>query len=90
MKSIIVFFILSFSFVFYLNAQESIRDIEKIEVIEEFTYLYRYQNCYIGGQPTLEALQWLKSTGVNKIISLRSEDENIEYTEYAYNERINA
>jgi protein tyrosine phosphatase (PTP) superfamily phosphohydrolase (DUF442 family) len=87
MKSIIFFFIFSFSLVFYLNAQDNPGNSEKVEVIKDFKFLFRYQNFYISGQPTLEALQWLKSQGVIKIISLRSEKENIEYSEYAYDEK---
>jgi protein tyrosine phosphatase (PTP) superfamily phosphohydrolase (DUF442 family) len=90
MKSIITFFIFSFFIVFNGNTQDNIDKTERVEVINDFKYLYRYQNFYLSGQPTLEALQWLKSQGVNKIINLRSENENIEYSEYAYNEKINA
>jgi protein tyrosine phosphatase (PTP) superfamily phosphohydrolase (DUF442 family) len=86
MKSVIYFFIFSFSLVFNLKAQNNIGNTEKVEVIRDFKFLFRYQNFYISGQPTLEALQWLKSQGVIKIINLRSEKENMEYSEYAYNE----
>lgn len=91
MKSIIFSFIFCFYFslVFNLNAQDNIGNSEKVEVIKDFKYLFRFQNFYISGQPTLEALQWLKSQGVIKIISLRSEKENIEYSEYAYDEKTN-
>ena len=82
MKSIIFFFIFSFSLVFNLNAQDNIGNNENVEVIKDFKNLFRYQNFYISGQPTLEALQWLKSQGVSKIISLRSEKENNEYSDY--------
>ena len=90
MKSIIFSFIISFSLIFNLRAQENIGNTKNVEVIKEFKNLYRYQNFYIGGQPTLEELQWLKSQGVVKIINLRTEKENIEYSEYAYDEKVNA
>jgi len=48
---------------------------------------YRYQNFYLTGQPSLEALEWLKSENVVKIINLRTEEENKEYTESAYDEK---
>ena len=88
MKSII-FFILCSSVVFNLYAQDNIGNTEGVEVIKDFKLLFHYQNIYVSGQPTIEALQWLKSQGVIKIISLRSEKENTEYSEYAYNEKAN-
>ena len=88
MKSIIFFFIFSFSLA--LNGQDNIGNTGRVEVIKDFNYLFHYKNFYISGQPTLEALQWLKTQGVIKIINLRSEKENIEYSEYAYNEKNNA
>ena len=89
MKSSIIFFIFSFLVVFNLNAQDNIDKTDTVEVIKDFKNLYRYQNFYLSGQPTLEALRWFKSQGVTKIINLRSEKENKGYTEYAYNEKIN-
>lgn len=90
MKSSIIFFIFSFLVVFNSNAQDNINKTGKVEVIKDFKNLYRYQNFFLSGQPTLEALQWFKSQGVTKIINLRSETENKGYSEYAYNEEINA
>ena len=72
MKSSIIFFIFSFLLAFNLNAQDSIDKTDTVEVIKDFKNLYRYQNFYLSGQPTLESLQWLKSQGVTKIINLRS------------------
>ena len=87
MKSIIFFFIFSYTLIFNLNAQELIGNGGNVEVIKDFINLYHYQNFYISGQPTLEALQWLKAQGVKKIINLRTEKENIEYAEIAYDEK---
>ena len=87
MKRLLFLLIASFFLVFNLNAQDNIGSTERVEVINDFKNLFRYQNFYIGGQPTLEALQWLKSQGVIKIVNLRSEKENIEYSESAYNEK---
>lgn len=86
MKSIIIFVISSFLLLINLDAQDKIENHDTIEVITDFNNLFRYQNIYLGGQPTLEALQWLKYQGVKKIINLRSDSENNEYSEYAYNE----
>jgi protein tyrosine phosphatase (PTP) superfamily phosphohydrolase (DUF442 family) len=90
MKSIMTFFILNFFIVFNIKAQDNIGKTDSVEVIKDFRYLYHCQNSYIGGQPTLEELQWLRSQGVNKIINLRTENENTEYSESAYDEKINA
>jgi protein tyrosine phosphatase (PTP) superfamily phosphohydrolase (DUF442 family) len=90
MKSIIVFIIFTYSLLFNLNGQDNTGKTGGVEVIKDFRYLYRYQNFYIGGQPTLEELQWLKDQRVRKIINLRSENENMEYSETAYNEKTNA
>jgi protein tyrosine phosphatase (PTP) superfamily phosphohydrolase (DUF442 family) len=87
MKPIIYFFVISFSILYNLNAQENTGTRKSVEVIKDFKNLYRYQNFYISGQPTLEALQWLRSKGVIKIINLRTEKENTEYSEYAYDEK---
>ena len=90
MKSIMTFSIFSFFIVFNVNSQDNIVKTDGVEVIKDYKWLYRWQNFYIGGQPTLEELQWLRSQGVMKIINLRSETENIDYSESAYNEKINA
>ena len=90
MKSSIIFFIFSFLAVFNLNAQDNIDKTDTVEVIKDFKNLYRYQNFYLSGQPTLEALRWFKSQGVTKIINLRSETENKVFSENAFNEKNNA
>ena len=90
MKSIIPFAIFSFFITFNINALDNTGKIDSVEVIKDFRNLYRYNDFYIAGQPTLEELQWLWSQGVNKIINLRTENENTEFTESAYNEEINA
>ncbi len=40
--------------------------------------------------PHLNALKWLKSQGVNKIVNLRTEDKNNEFTASAFYEESNA
>jgi protein tyrosine phosphatase (PTP) superfamily phosphohydrolase (DUF442 family) len=87
MKSIILFFIFSFLSALNLIAQDKIENTDNVEVIKDYKNLFRYQNYYISGQPTLEALQWLKSQGVTKVINLRTEKENSDYSEYAYDEK---
>jgi len=41
---------------------------------------------YFGGQPTLETLRWLKPEGVTLVVNLRSEKENEDFAEAAFNE----
>lgn len=59
---------------------------DTVETIHEFRNLYKYQNYYLGGQPSYEVLQWLKSKGVNTIINLRSARENQDFTAGSFNE----
>jgi uncharacterized protein (TIGR01244 family) len=86
MKPIILALIVSLMPAFKIFAQ-NVADAENVEVIRNFKNLFRYQNYYISGQPTLEALQWLKSQGVTRIINLRTDKENSEYSEYAFDEK---
>jgi len=88
MKSIIPFVIFSFFITFNINARNNTGKIDSVEVIKDFRNLYRYHDFYIAGQPTLEELQWLRYQGVNIIINLRTENENTEFSESAYNEKI--
>ncbi len=57
MKSGIIFFIFSFFLVLNLNAQNYSDETDTVEVIKDFNYLYRFQNSYLGGQPTLECIE---------------------------------
>lgn len=61
--------------------------LDSVQVIEEFKNFYRSGDYYFGGQPTLEAINWLKSEGVELIINLRSEKENEKFTSTAFNEK---
>ena len=92
MKSDIALLILGLSLTIGLNvkAQSVNEKNDSVEVINTFKNLFHYQNFYIGGQPALETLQWLKSQGVNKIINLCTEKEIDHFSENAYNEMTNA
>lgn len=59
---------------------------DTFEAIKGFRNLYRYENYYLSGQPSYEALQWLRSRGVNTIINLRSAKENQDFAEASFNE----
>lgn len=87
MRTSIILLCLGISLAQSLNAGDNQMSSDSVEVINDFNNLYRYQNFYLAGQPTLEALLWLKGQGVTKIINLRTEKENDRYTGYAYNEK---
>lgn len=87
MRTSVFFFLSSLFFVFNLNAQDHWGNRDSVEVIEDYENLFRFDNFYLSGQPTLELLRWLKSQGVTKIINLRSGGENTTFTEEAYNEQ---
>ena len=86
MKSILltVFFILSIPFITKAQYEESMTG--KVEVIQEYDNLFRYQNFYLSGQPSMDALEWLKSEGVTRIINLRTEEENQTFRREAFDE----
>ncbi|HJZ39914.1 MAG TPA: hypothetical protein VJ203_06090 [Bacteroidales bacterium] len=86
MKTSIIPLIVCFLLTGELNGQAKDVQTDSVEVITEFRNLYRYQNYFLGGQPTYEMLQWLKSQGVTKIINLRTERENSEFTTGSFNE----
>lgn len=69
-----------------LNSNKESDSLEPVVKIEEFKNFFKSGNYYFGGQPTLESLDWLKSEGVGVVINLRTEDENEDYANYAYNE----
>jgi len=82
--------ILIFVFVFLTNGYSQ-TDSEKdfsVEEIEKYDNLFRYKNWYLGGQPNLDQLSWLSSQGVTKIVTLRTESENEEFEEMAFNEKM--
>jgi protein tyrosine phosphatase (PTP) superfamily phosphohydrolase (DUF442 family) len=87
MKSFNVFlFICCFAAPVGIFAQAADHPPDSVEVISTFKNMYRYQHYYLSGQPSYEALQWLKTKGIRAIINLRSEKENTEYTIASYNE----
>lgn len=57
-----------------------------VEVMKGHKDLFRHGQVYIGGQPSIETLQWLKAQGVTRIINLRTAEENHEHTETGYDE----
>ena len=60
--------------------------LDSVDVIKEFKNFYKSGEYYFGGQPTLEAINWLKSEGVKLFINLRTNEENKKFTSTAFNE----
>ena len=85
-KSFIIFIFSSFCLI-SVNAQSGIEKTNTVEKIKGFADLYRYQNFYLGGQPSQKELRWLKAQGVNKIINLRTKQENHQFSRNVYNEK---
>jgi uncharacterized protein (TIGR01244 family) len=60
--------------------------IDSVYKVEGKKDLFRSTSYYFGGQPTLETLRWLKSEGITLVVNLRSEKENKDFTDTAFNE----
>jgi protein tyrosine phosphatase (PTP) superfamily phosphohydrolase (DUF442 family) len=82
----IALFFLCFFCMSTLFAQVTPVNRDTVETIQRFKNIYRYQNFYLGGQPSYEAMQWLKSKEVSIIINLRSAKENQDFTAVSFNE----
>ncbi len=90
MNSILSFILIGIYIALNADGQKNNLTSSKVEVIKDFKYLYRFENFYIGGQPTLEELQWLKSKGAKKLITFRTDKENHDFSETAFDEKSNA
>ena len=91
MNKLIITWSYLFLFVFISNnitSQNTEYKGDSVKVITEFPDLYHYHNFYIAGQVSLEALEWLKSKGVTKIINFRTQQEMTEFTKTSYNEAL--
>ena len=60
--------------------------IDSIHKVEGKKDLFRSTNYYFGGQSNLETLRWLKAEGVTTIVNLRSDKENKEFADTAFDE----
>jgi protein tyrosine phosphatase (PTP) superfamily phosphohydrolase (DUF442 family) len=78
--------LLSFFLASGSQAQNKVIGTDSVEIINDFKGSFKYQNYYLSAQPSLEALRWYKSQGVNYIINLRTENENKDFSAYAFNE----
>lgn len=84
-KTVLSLVIFSFMLNMGTIAQKEIKKHE-VETIGEFKNLYRYRQYYIAGQPSLDALKWLRSQGVTKVINLRNEAENEDFEASSFDE----
>jgi len=80
-------FTLYFSGFGIVKTYQAYPGVDSVFQINEFKNMYQAGDFYLSGQPTLEALRWLKKNGVTSIINLRSEHELKRYAEYAYDEQ---
>ncbi|RZT91831.1 protein tyrosine phosphatase (PTP) superfamily phosphohydrolase (DUF442 family) [Ancylomarina subtilis] len=86
MKTPIIALMLCLFVAFSSQAKHKTVKTDSVEIIKEFHNAFKYQNYYISAQPSLEALRWYQSQGVDEIINLRTEKENQDFAAYAYNE----
>ncbi|WP_321996894.1 fused DSP-PTPase phosphatase/NAD kinase-like protein [Draconibacterium orientale] len=89
------FTLLLFSFVVLLFnaplAQASTLQKKKVPEVEELDNapnLYKSDNMFFSGQPNLETFEWLQEQGVDLVINLRTEGENEDFAEEAFNEEV--
>lgn len=59
----------------FLFAQESCTP-DSVVAVDGFSYLHRYENIYIGGQPDREQLTFMHAKGVRHVVNLRTDKEN--------------
>ena len=85
MKTMMIIAVLGATLCISLYGQDE-ESRDQVETIEEFYDLYRYQHYYIAGQPSLDEFKWLQSQGVTKVINLRTESENEDFTSSSFNE----
>ncbi|MFC2089578.1 hypothetical protein ACFLT1_02285 [Bacteroidota bacterium] len=78
-----VFGILFLAFTSLVFAQQA----DSVQTFSEWDELYRFNNFFISGQPEKERLEWFKEQEVVKIINLRSDVENEEFADEAFNEK---
>ena len=90
MKSNIIFLIFNLLWLNNISAQDLKGKDEIVETIKVVNTIYHYDNIYLGGQPTLEELEGLRTKGISKIINLRTDEENRQFTGSAYNEMAEA
>lgn len=62
------------------------KEVQKVEKLDRTPNLFKSEDMFFSGQPSLETLEWMASEGVDLVINLRSESENEDFTASAFNE----
>lgn len=73
-------------FVLNITFSQTVQLDDSVKIIKEFDYIYVSGDFYLAGQPTLEEFEYLQKEGVKTVINLRSESENEEFNNEAFNE----
>jgi len=62
------------------------KEVPEVEELDNAPNLFKSDNLFFSGQPNLETFEWLKEQGVDLVINLRTEGENEDFAEEAFNE----
>jgi len=62
------------------------KKIPEVQKLDQAPNLFQSGDMFFSGQPSLGTLEWLKDQGVDLVINLRTEDENEDFAETAFNE----
>ncbi|WP_297098490.1 sulfur transferase domain-containing protein [uncultured Draconibacterium sp.] len=62
------------------------KEVPEVEELNNAPNLFKSDNMFFSGQPNLETFEWLKDQGVDLVINLRTEGENEDFAEEAFNE----
>ena len=86
--SVLLFFLCTsvYSSPFLNRISKKEKEMLQVEKLDRASNLFKSENLFFSGQPNLETLEWLQSQGVNTVINLRSEGENEDFAESAFNE----
>ncbi len=60
--------------------------IDSVHKVEGKRDIFRSMHYYFGGQSNLETLRWLKAEGITTVINLRSDKEQKEFSDMAFDE----
>jgi protein tyrosine phosphatase (PTP) superfamily phosphohydrolase (DUF442 family) len=60
---------------------------DSVVKIDQFEDLYRFENIFIGPQPSKSMISWLESERVTRIINLRTAKENKQYALSNFDEK---